>query len=361
MKIKTKLLLGFGLLFAVVVFFGIVSVYYIDDISTYSKTTVKNNYETLTFTRDMRAVLDENDLPLSATAVASFENALKKQESNITEPGEKEATAEVRKAFAGITDQQSGLAEKQQAEKTARLQLNTIEGLNMRAIVQKNNYIHQTVSKATFYLGGIVFITFLILFVFIINFPGFILHPLHQFVDGVHEIRQKNYDKRLEFKTSDEFAELAIEFNAMAAGLSELDSQSLTRVISGENQVKILIAEMPGAVFGLNEKREVLFMNEEARDILKVGNVHVNGMLISDVVKNGNLLTMITESENGEQNVTVSHGGKSSKYQIKKYELVVPNVKPKPLDTLQFASYSAGMIYILQHMGQAHSDAVKAV
>src|ERR1700733_586807 len=244
MKIKTKLLLGFGLLFVVVVFFGIVSIYYIEDISEYSKTTVKNNYETLTFTREMRAVLDENDLPLSSAAAAAFDSALKKQEHNITEPGEKEATAGVHKAFSEITDPNSALSAKQQAARTARFQLKTIEGLNMKAIVQKNNYIHDTVSKATFYLGGIVFVTFLILFVFIINFPGFILNPLNQFIDGVHEIGQKNYDVRLEFKTGDEFAALAVEFNAMATDLSDLENKSLTKVISGENQVKILMEEM---------------------------------------------------------------------------------------------------------------------
>jgi nitrogen fixation/metabolism regulation signal transduction histidine kinase len=361
MKIKTKLLLGFGLLFVVVVFFGIVSIYYIEDISEYSKTTVKNNYQTLTFARDMRAVLDENDLPLSAAAAAAFDNALKKQENNITEPGEKEATAGVRKAFSDITDQQSGLAQKQQAERTARLQLKTIEGLNMKAIVQKNNYIHDTVSKATFYLGGIVFVTFLILFVFIINFPGFILNPLNQFIDGVHDIREKNYDARLEFNTGDEFAALAREFNAMAAGLSEQENASLTKIIAGENQLKIVIEEMNAPVFGLNEKQEVLFMNTKARAILKVDDKPVNGLPIRDVVKSINLLTSILESKDGERGVRLSHDGQASKYQVKKFEIVVPNLKPKPFETLQFASYAAGMIYLLKNIEDAQPDTVKAV
>jgi NtrC-family two-component system sensor histidine kinase KinB len=263
--------LGFGLLFLVVVFFGIVSVYYIEDISEYSKVTVKNNYETLTFTRDMRAVLDENDLPLSSTASGVFDNALKKQENNITEPGEKEATAGVRKAFSELSDPSLNIADKQKAERDARLQLKIIEGLNMKAIVAKNNYIHETVSKATLYLGGIVFVTFLILFVFIVNFPGFILNPLNEFIEGVHEIRQKNYSARLEFKTSDEFAELALEFNAMAANLAEWDNISQTKILSCESQLKILIEETPDAVIGLNEKQEILFLNKAARKILKVG------------------------------------------------------------------------------------------
>src|ERR1700761_7999156 len=117
MRIKTKLLLGFGALFLVVVFFGIVSVYYIEDISENSKTTVKNNYETLTFTRDMRAVLDENDLPLTPAASQAFDKALQKQEHNITETGEKQATAGVRQAFTKLTDASLSLPDKQKAER----------------------------------------------------------------------------------------------------------------------------------------------------------------------------------------------------------------------------------------------------
>ncbi len=356
MKIKTKLLLGFGLLFVVVVFFGIVSIYYIEDISEYSKTTVKNNYETLTFTRDMRAVLDENDLPLSASAATAFGNSLKKQENNITEPGEKEATAGVRAAFGQIVDPGSPLTAKQQAERTARLQLKTIEGLNMKAIEQKNDYIHTTVSKATFLLGGIVFITFLILFVFIINFPGFILNPLNKFIDGVHQIRQKNYDARLEFQTGDEFAALAVEFNAMATELSEMENSSLTQVISCENQLKIVVEEMPAGVIGLNEKQQIIFVNSEARSILKIGDKLVNGLPVHDVVK-GSLLKTILESKPGEDGIKLSTG--TVHYEVKKFEIVVPNLKPK-FDTLQFAGYTAGMIYILKPMEQTKPDTVKA-
>src|ERR1700753_2121855 len=149
MKIKTKLLLGFGALFAVVVVFGIVSVYYIDDISQYSNATLKNNYATLTYTREMRSVLDDNDLPLSATAVAAFDNSLKKQEHNITEPGEKEATAQVRSAFADLTNAAASPTQKQQDMQTIRQRLNGIEGLNMTAIIQNKGTVSKTVSNAT--------------------------------------------------------------------------------------------------------------------------------------------------------------------------------------------------------------------
>ncbi len=261
------------------------------------------------------------------------------------------------KAFIEITDPKSTLAEKQQAERTARFQLKTIDGLNLKAIMQKNDHIHTTVSMATFYLGGIVFVTFLILFVFIINFPGFILKPLNQFIDGVHEIGEKNYDVRLEFDTGDEFAALAVEFNKMAANFSELENKSLTELMSAEYQLKTLIEEVAAAVIVLNENQELLLMNAAARNILKIDEP-VRGRPVHEVVKNNGLLKSLLNSDDGEPGVKLSAGDKASKYRIKKFEIVVPNLKPKPFDTLQFAGFHAGMIYVLKNMEEAQPNAV---
>ncbi|MDO7742930.1 MAG: MCP four helix bundle domain-containing protein, partial [Pedobacter sp.] len=62
MKIKTKLRLGFGFLFVVVLFFGAISLYYMNRISVSAKVILKDNYETLSYTRAMRALLDEHEL-----------------------------------------------------------------------------------------------------------------------------------------------------------------------------------------------------------------------------------------------------------------------------------------------------------
>jgi NtrC-family two-component system sensor histidine kinase KinB len=72
MKIKNKLRLGFGFLFIVVLSFGAVSLYYIHEISDSAKVILKNNYETLSFAREMRTILDENKLPLNHNAINDF-------------------------------------------------------------------------------------------------------------------------------------------------------------------------------------------------------------------------------------------------------------------------------------------------
>ena len=348
MKIKNKLLLGFGLLFIVILLFGVVSLYYIEQLSETSNIALKNNYETLTFTRDMRSVLDEHDLPLTPAASATFDNAQKKQEKNITEHGENEATGGVRKAFDVLTSPSSGLSQQLEAERNIRLLLKRIDGLNLQAIVLKNNTIRSTVIRATLYLEGIGFITFFILFIFIANFPGFILNPLNRFRNGIHQISQRNYDIRLDFKTGDEFAELANEFNTMAARLDKWENTDHTRIFAGELRINALIKEMPDAVIGINEKDEVLFMNTAAIRILNLGDKPFIGQSVK-ILPKGNLLKMIVDNKDTGQPLKTQLNGKTASFQQKNLEISVPNLKPD-LDSLQFAAYPAGMIYVLKNI-----------
>ncbi|QTE39736.1 HAMP domain-containing protein [Mucilaginibacter gossypii] len=347
MKIKKKLLLGFGLLFVVVLVFGAASVYYIEVISETSNVTLKNNYKTLTFTREMRSVLDENDLPLPSIASSAFDQALQKQENNITEPGEKTATASLRDAFILLIGPSSGLNQKQQAERNARQQLKKIEELNMHAIELKNAYTHSTVNKATLYLGAMVFITFFILFILIVNFPGVILNPLRELADGLDQVSKRNYDTRLKFNASEEFTQLAKAFNIMALNLGDQANADLTKIIAAECRIKILIEEIQNPVWGINEKQEILFINHEAKSVLNLGEKSVIGQSVLELSKNNPLLKMILEDNNAAPSLKINQDSNVIYFQQKSIEVVVPNLKTD-LDNLQVAGYSAGMIHVLK-------------
>jgi two-component system, NtrC family, sensor histidine kinase KinB len=355
MKIRKKLFVGFGILFVVVMFFGAASIYYIEKISETAKVTLKNNYNTLTFTRDMRSVLDENDLPLTAKASDAFNSALKKQENNITESGENEATAGVRKDFDQLINPSGSLAQKQALVRHVRSLLKTIDGLNMKAITDKNNATHETVNNATVYLGAGGFITFLIIFVLISNFPGFIVNPLHQLADGFMEVSHENYETRLDLQTSEEFVELSNAFNAMAERLGKNENINLTKRLSAESQVKILAEAMPEAVIAVNEKQEVLFINMVGRKILKIGEKPVAGQTLHSVIKHKDLLKSIGEKNNDKNAVAIDVN--SDQFELHSFEIVVPNLRPNPVGTLQFSGFPAGMIYILKSI----SEKVKSV
>ena len=61
---------------------------------------LKNNYETLDYCHTMQRQLDSFNID-RPDALRNFDDALRKQENNITEPGEYDATAALRSAFEG--------------------------------------------------------------------------------------------------------------------------------------------------------------------------------------------------------------------------------------------------------------------
>ncbi|MGZ3755674.1 MAG: HAMP domain-containing protein [Mucilaginibacter sp.] len=347
MKIKKKLLLGFGLLFIVVLVLGSVSLYYIEVISKTSSSTLKNNYETLTFTREMRMILDQNTLPLPATAAGNFDSALKKQENNITEQGEKEATAGVRSAFAVLVNSASNVSQQQDAQKRIRTLLNGIDGLNMSAIVRKNLYTHDTVEKATLYLGAVGFITFIIIFILIANFPGFILDPLDALADGLQEIGNHNYNARLDLKTSEEFTMLSQAFNTMATELGNKQNTNLTKIRLADLRIKALINAMEDGVIGVNEKSEILFMNAAAMNLAHPG---PKG---KDSAESLNLLKRILACKNSDSPVSIDVDGVPAYFTVQTIEINAPNLKPNPTDVVQYSEYPAGMVIILRNMQAA--------
>ncbi|MFI5137743.1 MAG: PAS domain-containing protein [Sphingobacteriales bacterium] len=348
MKIKKKLFLGFGLLFVVVLFFGAVSIYYIEEISETAKVTLKNNYQTLMFTREMRSVLDENNLPLTSKAADTFDKSLKKQENNITEPGEKEATAGVRKGFELIIDPKLNISQKEAAIEDVRSLLKTIDGLNLTAIVSEENSTHTTVNKTTIFLGSMALITFLILFVLIAGFPGFIINPLNEFAEGLQDISQKNYGVRLDFTTSEEFTKLSGAFNTMATSLADHEITSLTKILSEEARIKVLIEEIPDVVIGVNGDHEVLFMNAAAKTLLNLEHIQVIGKSIVSLITDSPLLKIILDNAELDAPLMVEQDGETAAYHQKNIEIVVPNLKVNPTYAVQYSGFTDGIIYILK-------------
>jgi NtrC-family two-component system sensor histidine kinase KinB len=348
MKVKNKLRLGFGFLFIVVLFFGIVSLFYINQISNSAKVILKDNYKSLSIAREMRTVLDENALPFNAEALRSFNDLLFKETNNITEPGEQQAVQGLQAAFNKL-QQKGDILALQQAEKEARRYLRKIETINMQAIVHKNEKANTSVDEATLFLGLTGTFTFLVLFSFSVNFPSIISKPLNALLEGIREISQKNYEKRLHFEQNDEFAEVANAFNLMATKLNDWENSNLATVISEKRRIETIIDQMQDAIIGINEKQEILFMNDAARKTLNITDDKIIGKNADQLVKSNDLFRSILKDEATIKPFKIVLDSRESFFQLQRSDIVVPDVD-KSEGALQLASRSAGKVYILKNI-----------
>lgn len=352
MKIKTKLRLGFGFLFVVVIFFGAITLFYMNEISMTSKVILKDNYESLSFSNKMRAIIDENRLPLSKNAINQFREQLARQGRNITEKGEGLAVSELRKAFQVIANPNRDTKIKTDALRHARVQLRIIDELNMDAIVRKNDAAQQGVEKAVTYLIAVATLCFLILFSFIVNFPGFVANPLRELSEAIKEISRKNYRQHLVFKGNDEFSELAAEFNAMAAQLNQWENSNLAKLQSEKLRIEAIIEQMQDAIIGLNEKKEILFLNKVASELLNLRKEDVVGVNVMDLMKKSDLLNSILQSSGGDKPMKIYADHKESYFQLERRKITVSGYPDLKDDVMVRIGADAGEVYILKNITQ---------
>ncbi len=301
-RIKTKLSLGLGFLFAVIVLLTVAGLYALNRLSADAQAVLQDNYITLQFVDNMRKSLDAYELDLESglpaatakqTFVQSFETHLTSQEGNITEIGETEATQTLRVQFEALK-KESVLSNSRAI--LIRDLLHQISDVNMFAIVRKNEAARATAEKANLLLGVIAVLCFLISFVFIVNFPGYIADPIRQLTESIRQIADKNYSERLFFKSRDEFGELATAFNEMASRLDNYEHSNLAELLFEKKRMETLLDNMTDAVLVLDEKNKVLFVNPVACQLMSVKKFELLGKYAPDAALHNDLLRSLLQT-----------------------------------------------------------------
>ncbi len=293
MSIKTKVTLGVLFLFIVILTIGGLALYYMQRLSQDSKNILTDNYETLQYTTEIIAQLDRLETD-SVHAMDVIEKNLALQEKNVTEAGEGELTASLRSTFDKLKN--SGGAEAVFVE--LRDICLAIQQINMEAIHKKNENAQKTSETASTYL--IIVGTFCILaaFTFIVNFPGYIANPISQLTSSIKAIANKDYEERLQFNRNDEFEELAGAFNQMAEKLDEYEHSNLAKIIFEKKRIETIINRMTDPVIGLDESNKIIFVNDQAMELLNLERQSIIDRYAPDIAIHNDLLrSLIKNSE----------------------------------------------------------------
>ena len=181
-SLKTKLRLGLIFIFGLTLIIAVSSHFYLQNIVRQTKDIAKSNYETLDFVEQMRDALDFD----GATDTADwqrYEQYLIKQEHNVTETGEAEATDILRGASETYKQTKSDTSHRQIAT-----QLTKINALNRAAILRKNAASIQSTEDAAFGLAILSAVCILVAFSFLFNFPDYIANPVVRLKEGILKI-----------------------------------------------------------------------------------------------------------------------------------------------------------------------------
>lgn len=292
MKLKTKLTVGIGFLFIVILVFGILGITSIYKLSNDTNKILTNNYETLVYNNNMLKALEE--LPGNKTAYTEFEKNLANQEKNITEYGEDDATKSLRKNFEELKLQPNDSSNYREI----RQAIQRINNINQNAILRKNDTAQSTASNAIFWLTVVFTILTIIALTLTVNFPDVIATPIKALAEGITAIANKNYSNRIHLKQDDEFGDLANAFNIMAEKLDEYEHSNLAKIKFEKSRIETIINQMKDGIIGLDERNNILFINAVAEKMLGLREQDIIGKYAADVALTNDLMRRLLQNDN---------------------------------------------------------------
>ena len=256
--IKSKITLGLGFLFLIILLLSGVGAYYLYQLSNSAEATLKDNYRSVAYAQRLNDALgDLRDAylaggptaePTAARARATFERNLADEQRNITEPGEGQLVDSVAAGFRQfLLVAPTATNDSHAAYQQVRHQVSRVAALNLRAIEQQGQRTRQIATRTITVLGLVAALGILATFSFIFSFPGYVTKPVEELTAGIRQLAAGDYSQRLPAPAYTEFTEVAQAFNAMAQKLEGYETPVGTPRIDSSGPLDIVTSyQRPG-------------------------------------------------------------------------------------------------------------------
>jgi len=292
-KLKTKVALGGIFLFLLLILVGAISFIYFNRITSEAKDIVKNNYESLNYSREMLNALDRFKQNDSVDAFSLFEKNLSLQGKNITELGEKAETEALASNYKLL--QQNKRADSLYSP--IRTHISNIMKVNLSAIDKKNHAAQASAQYAKTIISIIVTVCVLMGFTFLFTFPSLIAGPISKLTEAIKGIAEKKYNQRIHLNRNDEFGELANAFNSMAEKLDEYEHSNLSKILFEKQRAETVINSLQDASIGIDNKSIILFANKQALHLLTLKEAEIIGQQSEAIQKKNDLFRFLIKEE----------------------------------------------------------------
>ncbi len=310
MRLKTKLSIGIGFLFIAILISGIIGIFSIYQLKNDARLILEDNYETLVYSNNMLTLMDR--VPFDSAVLPEFEDNLAKQESNITETGEGLATAAVRSVFEQLKHDPSS----DSLQTLIRREIYKINTANQKAILRKNAAAEKNAKRFSNYTMVIFGFLSLVAFTLAVNFPGIISEPVKTLSEGIKAIVNKDYSKRIRISQHDEFGELAQAFNSMAEKLDEYEHSNLAKIKFEKSRIDTIINQMNDGIIGLDENRNLLFLNKVAEKLLGLRETEIMGKYAPDIALNNDLMRSLLKQDSPNKELKIYADQKESYFHL---------------------------------------------
>jgi NtrC-family two-component system sensor histidine kinase KinB len=292
LSVKSKIQFGTLFLFLLLIVTSGLGIYFTTTLKHEAEAVLQDNYESISYCHSMQLQMDSFNYSYEKS-YQQFEDALKHQERNVTEPGEFEATQSLRKYFDCLkmsdTSKQNLL--------NIQNEIQIILKLNMNAIQHKNDKAKRTAESSVSIIITLAVLVFMIGLTFSVNFPSILTKPINELSNAIEEISNKNYAHRIHIDNKDEFGLLADAFNVMAQRLEYFESSNLNKLMFEKSRAEAVINSLKDASIGIDKSNLILFANFQAVQLLGLKSEEVVGKTVEELSKKNDLFSFLAKNE----------------------------------------------------------------
>jgi NtrC-family two-component system sensor histidine kinase KinB len=293
MSLKTKLVIAFGGLIAILAVVGALTVRTMNESGKAIDLILRENYESIVACYKMQDALERLDrlaevslwqkVPNLHVQVdlnkKDFEKSLIFQQGNVTVPGEQELTDKLTSLWQDYRRQmdqfyqvanattpslevyrQALLPKSQEVRETTQ----KILELNLQNMVSADGQLHKKSAQTRNAMLFLLFIGTAGALGFVVVVIPSILEPIASLTRSVREIQKGNLDLIVNVSSKDEIGQLSEAFNDMAASLRELRRSDQAQLLRTQRSTQLALNSLNDAVAICNVEGQIEIANEAA-------------------------------------------------------------------------------------------------
>lgn len=353
MTLKQKLLIGYGVVFALM---GLVVAWAVANLVSLGKATdaiLSENYRSILAAENMVDALERQDSGIllmflgdTEKGVAQFrENEavflewLARAKDNITIDGEaavvqsiETAYGEYRRMFSSMTDLGRGrveptLATYQQQVHALFFQVRDVcvrlRNLNEKTMYAASLAAGRVASRAILSTVLVAAAALLVALIFSWLLAERIVRPIRGFMAASRKISEGDYAVEVPVETTDELGRLAGEFNRMSAQLARYHEMNIDQVIAEKDKGEAILSSIEDGLVVFDSSLRITAINPAARRILNTGFDDPSARSCADIVPAESICDLIRRTVDAgrppalpdeERIVTFSRGEGASHY-----------------------------------------------
>jgi two-component system, NtrC family, sensor histidine kinase KinB len=306
MTLRTKLLSGYGVFITALVVLGAWSAWRLHEMGKVSRRIMSENYDSVVAAQEMKETLERQDSAALFALLGAREKALtqlrehrarfdqnfQKAANNITEPGETEAVAAIRRdrdiyyqrfdAFISRATSDTYFTQLEPQFNQLRADCEHLLQLNQHAMLFKAEtaagvaqlWFYRTLLIAGVLVAASVVLAFLL--------AQRIVGPLRRLTESTVKIAGGDLNASVVVDSDDEVGTLAAEYNRMAESLRQLRSSDMGKLLMAQQTTEaaidslydpVIVTDGEGRVTKLNPAAEEIFGSEKENSGMHVGQV----------------------------------------------------------------------------------------